>query len=268
MPRVRALALAMAARAIWKGRLLLGELEVPVKMYSAVQDRKVHFRLLDKESLAPVHQRIVRKADGKEVPRKDRWKAFPLDDQRSVVLTREELKALAPRPSRKIHLCRFVAPPLLGDEWYDRPYYLGPDKDKAAYFQLAAALARERLFGIARWVMRRKRYAGALYAHDGYLMMVTLRRADQVLELPEVDLESRAGAKELQLAKRLIETVSGDFDPGLWEDEYHERVCRLIAAKASGGKVEAARPKRRRESGNLAERLRRSLASAKEQSHA
>jgi DNA end-binding protein Ku len=131
----------MAARAIWKGRLALGKAELRVKMYSAVQDRKVHFRLLDADTLAPVHQRIVRKSDGKAVPQAQRRKAFALDADRAVMLTPKELDALEPKASRKIALCRFVAASLLSDQWYDRPYYLGPDEDEKGYFALVAALA-------------------------------------------------------------------------------------------------------------------------------
>jgi len=252
------------ARAIWKGHLRLGESEVPVKMYSAVQDRKVHFRLLDRESLSPVHQRIVRKTDGSAVDRDERRKAFPLDDGRGVVLTAEELDALQPEASREIELCRFVPPGVLGDQWYDRPYYLGPDEEKDAYFALAEALAGRKRLGIARWVMRKKRYVGALGVLDGYLMMTTLRRAEQVLALPAAGTTPKVDPKELRLAEQLVETISGDFDPALWQDEYHERVCRLIEAKASGKKVELRPRERKSAGGGLAAQLRQSLTSVKE----
>jgi DNA end-binding protein Ku len=251
------------ARAIWKGRLVLGEHEVAVKMYTAVQDRTVHFRLLDKESLSPVHQRIVRKTDGKEVKKDEQRKALALDRERAVMLTPEELEELEPQTSREIELSRFVAPSILSDQWYDRPYYLGPDKDEKAYFALADALAERNVLGIARWTMRKKGYLGALTALDGYLMMVTLRRAEQVLPLPEVKT-TPAAKKELQLAERLVEEIAGDFDPELWQDEYHERVCKLIEAKRRGRKIELHAPKRKRASGALAEQLRESLASVKE----
>jgi DNA end-binding protein Ku len=252
------------ARAIWKGRLALGDQQLPVKMYSAVQDRKVHFRLLDKESLSRVHQRIVRKTDGKEVRKEDRRKAFPLDRERAVMLTPEELDELEPKTSREIDLCRFVSPSLLSDQWYDRPYYLGPDEDEKRYFALVDALTERSVLGIGRWVMRKKRYVGALSVLDGYLMMVTLRRADQVLALPRFETAPKADKKELKLAERLVEEVSGDFDPTLWQDDYHERVCRLIEAKAAGKEIALQPPRRKRATGGLAAQLRQSLASMKE----
>lgn len=252
------------ARAIWKGRLALGELQLPVKLYSAVQDRKVHFRLLDRESRSPVRQRIVRKTDGQEVGREAQRKAFALDEEHAVMLRPEELETLEPAPSRDIELCRFVAPSLLSDPWYDRPYYLGPDEDDKAYFALAEALAERKLLGIARWVMRHKRYVGALGALDGYLTMTTLRRSDQVLALPRVEPREEPDPKELKLAQQLVETIAGDFDASLWQDEYQERVRRLIEAKASGKKVRALPAKRKRAAGGLADQLRQSLSSVKE----
>jgi DNA end-binding protein Ku len=252
------------ARAIWKGRLVVGEYDVAVKMYSAVQDHTVHFRLLDKESLSPVKQRIVRKTDGKEVKKEERRKAFALDPERAVVLTSEELEELEPETSRDIELVRFVPPSVLGEQWYDRPYYLGPDeKDEKSYFALAEALADQKVLGISRWVMRKKRYLGALTELDGYLVMVTLRRAEQVLAAPEVK-PAPINDKELKLAERLVDEISGEFDPGLWQDEYHERVRKLIEAKARGKKIELPTPERKRATGDLSEQLRQSLSSVKE----
>jgi DNA end-binding protein Ku len=252
------------ARAIWKGQLVIGEEKVGVKMYSAVQDRTVHFRLLDKDSLSPVKQRIVRKSDGEEVKKEERRKAFALDPERAVMLTPEELDALEPETSRDIELCRFVPPSALGEQWYDRPYYLGPDEDdEKSYFALADALAQQEVLGISRWVMRRKRYLGALTVLDGYLVMVTLRRAEQVLEAPEAK-PAPVNDKELKLAERLVEEISGDFDPGLWQDEYHERVCKLIEAKAHGRKLKLPKAARKRAAGGLADQLRQSLSSVKE----
>lgn len=252
------------ARAIWKGQLVIGDERLTVKLYSAVQDRTVHFRLLDKDSLSPVKQRIVRKTDGKEVEKEERRKAFALDPERAVMLSPEELDELEPETSRDIELCRFVPPSVLGEQWYDRPYYLGPDEDdEKAYFALANALAQRKVLGISRWVMRKKRYLGALTVLDGYLSMVTLRRAEQVLAAPEVK-SAPVNDKELKLAERLVEEISGDFDPGLWQDEYNERVRKLIEAKAQGKKPKLPKAPRKRATGGLADQLRRSLSTAKE----
>jgi len=257
----------MAARAIWKGELVLGKHEVPVKMYSAVQDQAVHFHLLHDKDLTPVEQRIVRKDNGREVAKEAQRKAFPLDDQRAVILAPEELEQLEPESDRAIHLLRFVPRDALGDQWFDRPYYLGPDeKGDADYFALAEALAGKDRIGIARWVMRDKRYVGALaVGDDGYLRMTTLRRAEQVLDIPAIrpDKARTPSDAEVKLAEQLVDSITGPFAPEEWHNEYRARLHKLIEAKAKGAKLKlvAARPKEA--TTDLAETLRASLSQAK-----
>ncbi len=254
------------ARAIWKGRLVFGDEALPVKLYSAVEDRKVRFRLLHAADLTPIEQRIVRKSDGKEVAKEDRRKAFPLDAHTAVILDPGELEKLEPRDSREIDICRFVPRSAIGDPWFDRPYYLGPDKDDADYFALAEALERENAAGVARWVMRKKRYVGALAAIDGYLTIITLRRADQILTVENVETPKarQPEARELELAKQLVSTIAGDFEPQAWKDRYRERVWALIEAKARGEKAPARPAPRKAAGGSLAEQLRRSIGAVKE----
>jgi DNA end-binding protein Ku len=254
------------ARAIWKGTIEFGKQQVDIKMYSAVEDRKLHFRMLHEKDLAPVEQRIVRKDTGKEVDKQDIRKAFALNKTTAVMLEPDELESLIPEASRQIEVYRFVPRDVLGDQWFDRPYYLGPDGSTQAYFALAQALERKQVLGIARWVMRNKRYVGALSALDGYLTMSTLRRADQVLSFAGVEPSKSAAprANELKLAEQLVESISSDFDPSEWQNEYRQRLCELIAAKARGKKLKRVRPKKKPAQADLAKSLRASIAAAKE----
>jgi DNA end-binding protein Ku len=256
----------MAARAIWKGELQIGKQPVGVKLYSAIDDRSVHFRLLHEKDRAPVEQHIVRKDTGKDVPKDEMRKAFAVNQSSAVILQPDELEKLVPPESREIHLCRFVAPEVLGDQWFERPYYLGPDGDDDDYFALAEALQRKQVIGIARWVMRKKRYLGALSSVDGYLIMTTMRRADQVLSFSNVRPEKAAlpQAHELKLAEQLVSSIEADFTPEQWQNEYRERLCKLIEAKARGEKVERVRVKKKAPQASLADSLKASIAAAKE----
>ena len=253
-------------RAIWKGELQIGKQPVGVKLYSAIEDRSVHFRLLHEKDRAPVEQHIVRKDTGEDVPKDEMRKAFAVNQTSAVILQPEELEKLVPPESREIHLCRFVAPEVLGDQWFERPYYLGPDGDDGDYFALAEALERKQVLGIARWVMRKKRYLGALSSVDGYLIMTTLRRADQVLSFSNVRPEkvSLPQAHELKLAEQLVSSIEADFNPEQWQNEYRERLCKLIEAKARGEKVEPVRVKKKAAQANLADSLKASIAAARE----
>ena len=254
------------ARAIWKGELQIGKQNVGVKLYSAVEDRTIHFHLLHAKDRAPVEQHIVRKDTGEDVPKEEIRKAFAVSRDTAVILQPEELEKLVPPESRDIEILRFVAPAVLGDQWYERPYYLGPDGDESGYFALAEALERKQVVGIARWVMRKKRYAGAVSSLDGYLTMTTLRRADQVLTFEGVEPAETVApsASELKLAQQLVSSIEADFDPSLWRNEYRERLCKLIAAKARGEKIEPVRVRKKAPKATLAESLRASIAAVKE----
>jgi len=256
---------AVTARAIWKGNMVLGQHEVAVKVYSAVEDRAVHFHLLHEKDLTPVEQRIVRKDNGREVPKEAQRKALPIDDGRAVILEPEELEKLEPPEDRAIELLRFVPRDALGDQWFDRPYVLGPDDDDGAYFALAHALDGKDRLGIARWVMRDKRYLGALSVADGYLRLTTLRRAEQVIDVPAVrpDKTRTPSDAEVKLAQQLVDSITGDFEPDAWHNEYRERLAKLIEAKAKGTKLRLVSPKPKEATTDLAESLRASLAAAK-----
>ena len=244
----------------------MGKIKAPVNLYSAVQDRKIHFHLLHAKDLTPVRQRIVRKSDGEEVPRKEQLKAFPLSKGTGVIVRPEDLQEMQPAESRDIHLCRFVARSVLGDEWYDRPYYLGPAKDSKSYFAIAEVLGRKDLVGIACWVMRKQPYLGALTAVDGYLMLITMRRAEQIIAVSKVDIPEakKPAANEVRLAKQLVESITGAFEPKLWKDEYRERLNELIKAKARGKKLKLVSSRPRRVTSDLVGALRRSLKGGKE----
>lgn len=228
----------MAARAIWKGVIRLGTHSVPVKLYSAVQDRAVHFRLLHKTDKQPVKQKLVSSDTGDVVDYEEVKKAYPLTRGRMVVLEKEELEKLEPDDSRDIDVTRFVDPDDVDPRWYQRAYYLGPDGNTKVYFAVAAALERKGKEGIARWVMRDKEYVGALRAVDGYLMLITLRHAEEIIAADA--LKPPTGRplqkREIEMATQLVTALHGVFDPSQYRDEYRARVMELVETKAKGGK--------------------------------
>jgi DNA end-binding protein Ku len=251
---------------MWKGQLQIGKQQLGIKLYSAVEDRTIRFHLLHAKDQAPVEQHIIRKDTGDEVAKDDMRKALALSAQTAVVLQPDDLEKLVPPESRDIEITRFIARDVLGDQWFERPYYLGPDGDNGSYFALAAALERKDVIGIARWVMRKKRYVGALSAVDGFLTLTTLRRADQVLSFSGIEPAKSVApqASELKLAQQLVSSIEADFDPSLWQNEYRQRLCKLIEAKARGEKIKAVPAKKKRAPASLEESLRASLAAVKE----
>src|SRR5215212_6009469 len=126
----------MAARAIWKGELKVGSAGVPVKLFAAVQDRDVHFHVLQSKTKSLVKQQMVTQ-DQQALEKKDIRKGYEIEPGTFVILEEEELQRLKPEESRTIKLSRFVPPTALGNEWYERAYYVGPDGDEGEYFALA-----------------------------------------------------------------------------------------------------------------------------------
>lgn len=257
----------MAARAIWKGKLKLGPTTVPVNLYSAVTDKTTHFLILEDRTQSRVKQHMVNPETNEEVPNEEIQKGYQIEPGTFVILTDEELEKLQPEPSRDIEITRFVPPDHVSSQWYDRPYYLGPDGDQNTYFALVDALANKGKEGIARWVMRAKEYVGALRSQDGYLMLVTLRHPEEVISA--LDLPKPSGrpldTKEIGMAKQLIELLEGEFDPAELRDEYRERVLEFIEQKAKGKKPRLHAVQSKRGSSSLDKVLTRSIATLKKQ---
>ncbi len=253
----------MAARAIWKGSIHFGDIDIPVKLFSAVQDTGVHFRLLQDRGHAPVVQKMVNPKTGKEVRHESTKMAAPVARGRFVVLTPEELASVEPEPSRMIEITRFVPSAALDHAYYDRPYWLGPDgTHDAGYWALVQALSDDRREGIARWVMRKRAYTGALRVRDDRLVLITTRHAGEVVEPSEVEVPSGRApdAKELDMARQLVGMLEGPFEPEEYRDEYRDRVLDLVRRKARGEKISLTRPATKRAAPNLLQALQKSIA--------
>ena len=253
----------MAARAMWKGTLKIPGDPIPVKLYSAIEGTEtIHFRLLHEKDLTPVEGRMVHPETGDPVPSAETKRGYVTESGELVVLEREELDELAPEPSRDIEVLRFVPASAIDHRWYDRPYYLGADGAKGAYAALAKALAEQEVVGIARWVMRKKEYVGALLPEDGYVMLVTLRRAGEVIDASALPTPKgrEMSDQEVKMAEQLLRALEGEFDPSEWKDEHRERLMELIEAKAKGKTIPIARARRKRRDEDLGDALRKSLA--------
>lgn len=254
----------MSARAMWKGVIRFAGFALPVKLYSAVEDRTVHFHLLHDEDRVRVRQRMVHPRTDETVPPDRVRKGIALGPDTFVVLTDEELEGLRPEPSRDIVVTGFVDPGEIDHPWYVRPYWLGPDGDENGYFALADALGREGKEGVARWVMRNKRYAGALRVEGEHLLLVTLRHVEEVVGRDQVEAPGgrSATAQERELAERLVAALAGPFEPEAYRDEYRERVLALIEAKRRGETVEVIELPERASAASLRDALEASLAEA------
>jgi DNA end-binding protein Ku len=243
-------------RSIWSGAISFGLVNVPVKLYSAVSRKTVRFNQLNSKTGNRIQQKRVDPETGDEVAYDDIVKGFELTKDRYVVLTPDELDALDPERTRTIDIEDFVALDEIDPVFYDHPYWLVPDKGAAkAYGLLLEAMRDAGKVAIARVVLRSKEQLVAIRpAFEGHgLMMETMIFADEVVppddieELPE-EAELKVSDRELKMARQLIDSLTAEWEPSKFTDEYREKVLDLIERKAQGEEIavqpEAPKPAR------------------------
>jgi DNA end-binding protein Ku len=237
------------ARAIWSGSISFGLLNVPVKLYSAVARRGIALReIRDSDSARIKHRRVAEGTD-EEVPFENIVKAFEITPGRYVPIGKEEMAALAPEKTRAIDVLDFVDLEQIDPIYFDSPYYLGPAEGaEKAYSLLAKAMETSGKVAIARFVFRNKEHLAAIRSTGGTLTLTTMRFADEVVSPDELEdvLPAKApkvARKEQQMAEQLIDSLSTEFDPGAYRDEYREQLMSLIERKAEGKEVVASEAK-------------------------
>jgi DNA end-binding protein Ku len=234
------------ARAIWTGSISFGLLNVPVRLYSAVARRNIGLHQIRESDGARIRQRRVVEGTDEEVPYEEIGKAYELSEGRYVPLSKDELAALAPEKSRAIDVLDFVDLEEIDPMYFDSPYYLGPaDGAEKAYSLLAAAMGASGKVAIARLVFRNKEHLAAIRPADGVLTLTTMRFADEVVPAGELDdvlprEQEKVAKKEQQMAEALIESLSTEFDPSQYRDEYRDQLLALIERKAEGKEIVAA----------------------------
>ncbi len=240
------------ARAIWSGSISFGLLNVPVKLYSAVARRGISLREIRESDGARIRHRRVAEGTDEEVPYEKIVKAFEITKDRYVPLSKDELASLDPKKTRAIEVQDFVEIAEIDPIYFDSPYYLGPAAGaEKAYSLLARALEESGKVAIARFVFRNKEHLAAIRPGDGVLTLTTMRFADEVVPPAELDdvlpsEKPKVAKRELEMAEQLIESLTRDFDPTAYRDEYREELLAMIERKAAGEEVVAA-PEEERE---------------------
>jgi len=260
------------ARAIWSGSISFGLLNVPVKLYSAVARRSISLREIRGSDSARIKHRRFAEGTDEEVPYEQIVKAYEITPDQYVPLSKDEMAALAPQRSRAIEVQDFVDIGEIDPMYFDSPYYLGPaDGAEKAYSLLAAAMESSGKAAIARFVFRNKEHLAAIRASDGVLTLTTMRFADEVVPPSELadalpEGEAKVAKKEQQMAEQLIESLSTEFDPASYRDEYREQLMALIERKAAGEEVVAppAEAPRATKAPDLMAALEESIAAVKE----
>jgi len=228
---------------MWSGAISFGLVNVPVKLYSAVSRKTVRFNQLNAETGNRIQQKRVDPETGEEVSYEQIVKGYELTKDRYVVITPDELDSLDPEKTRTVDIEDFVDLDEIDPVYYDHPYYLVPDKGATkAYGLLLGAMKQANKVAIARVVLRSKEQLVAIRPAGEVLMMETMLFHDEVVpahdieDLPE-SKELKATDRELKMAQQLIDSLSSEFDPTSYRDEYREKVLELIEMKASGQEI-------------------------------
>ncbi|MGC2238490.1 MAG: Ku protein [Pyrinomonadaceae bacterium] len=234
------------ARAIWSGSISFGLLNVPVTLYSAVARRNIALREIRESDSSRIKHKRVAEGTDEEVPYETIVKAYEITPGQYVPISKDEMSSMAPEKTRAIDVQDFVDLDEIDPIYFDSPYYLGPaDGAEKAYSLLAAAMKASGKVAIARFVFRNKEHLAAIRTSGGVLTLTTMRFADEVVpagELEEVlpDKAPKVAKKEQQMAEQLIESLSADFDPNAYRDEYREQLLGLIERKAEGKEIVAS----------------------------
>ncbi len=232
------------ARPIWTGTLSFGLLNVPVSLMSGERNVDLHFRMLDSRDRKPIRFERVNADTGEEVPWKDIVKAYEYDKGSYVVLEEDDIRSAAPESHEAVEVETFVDAGTIDPRYYEKPYLLVPAKKaEKGYVLLRETLRSTGKVGIARVVVRTREYLCAVMPHGDALVLMILRYPQELVDpedykLPSGSLsEYRINSKETAMAEQLIESMSGEWKPDEYHDEFRERLHTLLKKriKAKGG---------------------------------
>jgi len=232
------------ARAILKGSISFGLVNIPVGLYSAETRDEISFKLLDKKTMSPIHYKRVSEESGKEVPWEETVRGYEFESGQYVVMSDEDLKRAAPEATQTIDIVDFVDLEDISPLYFDKPYYLAPDKKGAkAYALLREILRRTKKVGIAKVVIRTRQYLAAVVARGDVLTLELMRYAHELRDPSELDVprgKEGVSEREIDMAERLVEGMVSAWDPEKYKDTYRQELMKTIKKRAEAGQLESS----------------------------
>ncbi len=252
------------ARALWKGSISFGLVNIPIELHTAVRDHRPKFRLLHAKDKSPVRFERVCIREGHPVAWEDLVKGYEYGKGHFIVLTKEDFQAAAVEKTRTVDIIDFVKADEIDDRFFETPYYLAPAKGgERAYALLREAIRDSGRIGIAKFILRDAQHLAAVEAIENALVLSVMRFDDELIDVRQFDFPTADGVRrpELDMAKALVNSLAAEWDPSKYTDEYRENLMKVIQGKLKGKAVhlKAAAGPRQAEVVDLMERLRRSL---------
>src|SRR5438876_59256 len=235
-------------RAIWKGSISFGLINIPIALYPATRKEELRFRLLRAKDLSPVNYKRVAKADGKEVPWDEIVKGYEYEKGKFVVLKDEDFQRVDLEATQTVDIQDFVDLDEIDPIFFYRPYYLEPQKggDKA-YALLRDSLAQKKKVGIAKVVIKTRQYLAGVKPEDGALVLELMHFADELAETSTLRIPKKVevGKREMNMATALVDSMSSKWNPEKYKDDYREALMEVIEEKVeAGGKEIEEKPKK------------------------
>jgi DNA end-binding protein Ku len=256
------------ARAIWKGAISFGLVNIPIELHTAVRDTRPHFRMLHAKDKSPVRFERVCIRDGHPVAWEDLVKGYEYAKGHFVVLTKEDFRTAAVEKTRTIDIIDFVRSDEIDDRFFETPYYVTPGTGgDRAYALLREAIRESDRVGIAKFILRDTQHLAAVEVIEDAIVLSVMRFADELVDESQLSFPPAKDIRkaELDMAKALVNSLAAEWEPSKYTDEYRENLMRVIEAKTKGKEVtlEAPQEPRQAEVVDLMERLRRSLEQSK-----
>jgi len=224
--------------AIWSGTISFGLVSVPVRMYSAIDEKDLHFNYIHEPDGSRIGYEKICKAEGRPVPDEEIVRAFEIEKDEYVYMSDEDFEAAEPETHRTIDIRDFVPYEQIDPIYFERTYYLGPaEGGERVYELLRRSMDDANLAGIAKYVMRGKQHLGCLRVREGTITLEKMFFADEVRPVEGIAPDTvSADDRELDLARQLIASYSGNFELEQYEDTYRDALCEIIRAKQKGRK--------------------------------
>lgn len=232
-------------RAIWKGAISFGLVNIPISLFSATKREDLRFRQLRKSDLSPVNYKRVAEADGKEVEWADIVKGYEYEKGKFVILSDEDFKRVDIEATQTIDITDFVELEEVNPMYFSKPYYIEAAKGgEKAYVLLRDALRETGKVGISKVVIKTKQYLAAVKPNEEMLVLELMHFADELVDADEFKhAKAKAADKEIKMAKSLIGSMTGPWDPERYKDEYREAMLELIETKVESGGKQAPKAK-------------------------
>lgn len=231
------------ARSIWKGSITFGLVNIPVGLYSAEKrEETVSFHMLDRRNMARLRYKRVNEKTGREVPWEETIRGYEIEGGKHVVISDEDLERASPEKTQTVDILDFVDADEISPLFFDKPYYLVPEKKGAkSYALLRETLRRANKVGIAKVVIRTKQYLAAVLVHEDAIVLDILRFDHELRDTKELDLPSgKQGLteRELDMAERLVDGMVSDWEPEKYRDDYYKDLKKLIKDRVEAGQLE------------------------------